>query len=148
MAVKTYMMNDKWLDLNKLNHVFVKSVDGVIQGIEVNGVPAGGGGPEYDTVTVTIPANLDIAADTVDYASSFFFDDENGLYFFPVQTVDPAEDNVFSIAKPVNGFAFIAILEHSVIFDFDNSTGDFEPIDDYLVLINGNATMAAAGAPL
>lgn len=148
MAVKTYMMNDKWLDLNKLNHVFVKSVDGVIQGIEVNGVPAGGGGPEYDTVTVTIPGNLDIAADTIDYVSSFFFDDENGPYFFPIYTANPAEDNVFTIAKPSNGFTFIGILESSVIFDYDNSTGDFEQVDYNLVRINGNANMVVVGAPI
>lgn len=44
MSVKTYGIHDKWTDLDKLNNVNVKSVDGVIESVKINGEEAGGGG--------------------------------------------------------------------------------------------------------
>lgn len=44
MAYKNYKIKDNWLDIDKYNVVDVQSVDGVIQGVKVNGEDAGGGG--------------------------------------------------------------------------------------------------------
>lgn len=44
MAVKNYGIHDEWTDLDKLNTVDIKSVDGVIESVKINGEEAGGGG--------------------------------------------------------------------------------------------------------
>lgn len=68
MAVKTYGIHDKWLDINKLNSVDVKSVDGVIESVKINGEEAGGGGSsDFTTANLQIvnqrnyPTNLKFA---------------------------------------------------------------------------------------
>ena len=37
MATKNYMINDKWLDINKKNIIELQSVDGVLDSMKVNG---------------------------------------------------------------------------------------------------------------
>lgn len=84
MATKNYMINDKWLDLDKQNIVELQSVDGVLDSMKVNGseivtpsgkititengtdidiaqyaladvtVEGGGGGGDFSTAEVTI----------------------------------------------------------------------------------------------
>ena len=51
MAIKNYLINDKWLDLDKQNIVEVKSTDGVIGSVKLNGEEYGGGGGESDFST-------------------------------------------------------------------------------------------------
>ena len=51
--VKNYGIHDVWTDLDKVNDVDIKAVDGVIDSIKVNGEEAGGGGNEYPLVTAT-----------------------------------------------------------------------------------------------
>lgn len=53
--VKNYGIHDEWKDLNKVNDIDIKSIDGVIDSIKVNGEEAGGGGSsDFSTATVTI----------------------------------------------------------------------------------------------
>lgn len=87
MATKNYMINDKWLDLDKQNIVELQSVDGVLDSMKVNGsefvTPSGkititengtdfdiaqyaladvnveGGGGSSDTITVTMSFTRD-----------------------------------------------------------------------------------------
>lgn len=56
MAVKNYLINDKWLDIDKQNIVEVKSTDGVIGSIKLNGEEYGGGGgsSDFSTAEVTV----------------------------------------------------------------------------------------------
>lgn len=56
MAVKNYGIHDKWTNLDKLNNVDIKSVDGVIESVKINGEEAGGGGgsSDFSTAEVTI----------------------------------------------------------------------------------------------
>lgn len=56
MAIKNYMINDKWLDIDKQNIVEVKSTDGVIGSVKLNGEEYGGGGgsSDFSTATLTI----------------------------------------------------------------------------------------------
>lgn len=59
MAVKNYGIHDKWTDLDKLNNVDIKSVDGVIESVKINGEEAGGGGgsSDFSTAEVTVVNN-------------------------------------------------------------------------------------------
>lgn len=53
MAVKNYGIHDKWMDLDKLNNIDIKSVDGVIESVKINGEEAGGGGGEFKIANIT-----------------------------------------------------------------------------------------------
>lgn len=54
MAVKNYGIRDQWTNLDKLNNVDIKSVDGVIESVKINGEEAGGGGSsDFSTAEVT-----------------------------------------------------------------------------------------------
>ena len=53
MAVKNYGIHDKWTDLDKLNNVDIKSVDGVIESVKINGEESQSGG-ESDLTTATL----------------------------------------------------------------------------------------------
>ena len=50
MAIKTYQVNDFWLDIDKENHVDIESTDGVITSVKNNGEDIGGGGSTWNTV--------------------------------------------------------------------------------------------------
>lgn len=55
MAVKNYGIFDKWLNSEQQNVVDVKSTDGVINSVKVNGQEYGGGGSsDFSTATVTV----------------------------------------------------------------------------------------------
>ena len=49
---KTYQIMDPWKDMDVINLVDVKSVDGEITEVKVNGEPAGGGGGATATVQI------------------------------------------------------------------------------------------------
>ena len=52
---KSYCIRDDWKDINKVNYVAFKSVDGDVQDLLVNGEPAGGGGGgDFSTAEVII----------------------------------------------------------------------------------------------
>ena len=51
---KSYCIRDDWKDINKVNYVAFKSVDGDVQDLTVNGEPAGGGGGSTATVQITV----------------------------------------------------------------------------------------------
>ena len=54
MAVKNYGIRDQWTNLDKLNNVDIKSVDGVIESVKINGEEAGGGSSDFSTAEVTV----------------------------------------------------------------------------------------------
>ena len=53
VITKSYSVRDEWKDINKVNYVAFKSVDGEITEVKVNGQPAGGGGGGTATVQIT-----------------------------------------------------------------------------------------------
>ena len=57
MATKNYMINDKWLDLDKQNIVELQSVDGEIDSVKVNGEEYGGGGGSSDFSAAEVTFN-------------------------------------------------------------------------------------------
>lgn len=55
MAVKNYGIYDKWLNSGQQNVVDVKSTDGVVNSVKVNGQEYGGGGSsDFSTATIQI----------------------------------------------------------------------------------------------
>jgi hypothetical protein len=58
MAYKNYIVNDKWLDLNKQNIIELQSEDGELVSAKCNGEDigsgGGGGGGDFSTAEVTI----------------------------------------------------------------------------------------------
>lgn len=57
MAVKNYGIRDQWTNSDKLNNVDIKSVDGVIESVKINGEEAGGGSSDFNTAQMTIAGN-------------------------------------------------------------------------------------------
>lgn len=57
MAVKNYGIHDQWTNLEILNNVDIKSVDGVIESVKINGEEAGGGGGSSDFSTAEVTVN-------------------------------------------------------------------------------------------
>ena len=111
MATKNYMINDKWLDLDKQNIVELQSVDGVLDSLKVNGseieTPSGkititengtdidiaqyaladvaveGGSSDFSTAEVEVTNNMSKAGFTITLPHI----EEDGLY--SVLTVNP-----------------------------------------------------------
>ena len=55
MAVKTYVVNDEWKDINKANKISAYVEDGEVQGVFLNGEElGGGGGGDFSIAEVTI----------------------------------------------------------------------------------------------
>lgn len=57
MAVKNYGIRDQWTNSDKLNNVDIKSVDGVIESVKINGEEAGGGSSDFNTAQMTVINN-------------------------------------------------------------------------------------------
>ena len=60
MAYKNYIVNDKWLDLNKQNIIELQSEDGELVSAKCNGedIGSGGGGGSSDLSTAEVTLNL------------------------------------------------------------------------------------------
>lgn len=80
MAIKNYMINDKWLDIAKENIVEVQSTDGVIGSVKVNGQEYGGGGgsSEFSTANVRFVCTVEEGV-TVDVINSAYLDNNRML---------------------------------------------------------------------
>ena len=89
MAVKNYGIHDKWTDLDKLNNVDIKSVDGVIESVKINGEEAGGGGGSSDWTKANVrvknntsTAIVNVKLDTIEndgFISAFLFKSNIGV---------------------------------------------------------------------
>ena len=73
---KSYCIRDDWKDINKVNYVAFKSVDGEVQDLTVNGEPAGGGGGTTAEVTFVNNTNNE-----VEIAIPFLDQSPSGYYF-------------------------------------------------------------------
>lgn len=76
-TTKSYCVRDDWKDINKVNYVAFKSVDGEVQDLLVNGEPAGGGGG-VTTAEVTFVNNTN---NEVEIAIPFLDQSPSGYYF-------------------------------------------------------------------
>ena len=135
MAVKNYMINDKWLDIAKENIVEVKSTDGVIGSVKVNGQEYGGGGgsSDFSTAEVTV-TSLNGNTILIPYVAT-----GNGVSYLYAVVSDPETYNVALYDGKAMGIIF---NPHGVVA----TTGDIMYADGTF-LISGNGTIAISAAP-
>lgn len=95
MAIKNYMINDKWLDIAKQNTVEVESTDGVIGSVKVNGEEYGGGGgsSDFSTAEVTIINNSSSELNTKTFVVVYPEDEEITSGF----NIDPDSEATFEV---------------------------------------------------
>lgn len=124
MAEKTYSIHDKWTDIDKLNNVDIKSVDGVIESVKVNGEEAGGGGSsDFSTATLTVNGNFT----------------QSDLFVAPVVEKDPNnEDIAFPQLKSGNS-------TYTVILYKGRSTLMFMGSQSRTITVSGNIETVATG---
>lgn len=106
-GTRTYQIMDPWKDRGKVNLVDVKSVDGEITDVKVNGEPAGGGGTlaGYDIISVTVTATDDvfpfIVGNLVDYNNNGelrgAFIINNNCYVDTPQTIPANSTQTFNL---------------------------------------------------
>ena len=123
---KSYCIRDDWKDINKVNYVAFKSVDGDVQDLTVNGEPAGGGGGGATTAEVTFVNNTN---DEVVIQLPFL--DHNpfiGDYFDTVYTAVQGSNEPI-ITPLYNGQTYTSIAGHTID-------------------LSGSATVAGAGVKI
>lgn len=135
MAVKNYGIHDKWTDLDKLNNVDIKSVDGVIESVKINGEEAGGGGgsSDFSTAEVTIIGATGVEATVLLMPNIQDSDRRTGI--------EAIEVKAFSIQKTYNVPLFKG---HSLIKvnsgDVDGLTGNVT-LDRGWLDVTGNCSL-------
>lgn len=142
MAVKNYMINDKWLDIAKQNIVEVKSTDGVIGSVKVNGEEYGGGGgsSDFSTAEVTFIS----VSDT--YGANVTTVDNDSLKH---ETYEVSPQNPVTVTIPLykgknilpviciqgNDQSYMPTTEGSIVFD----------LDSFGYIVTGNGSITAKG---
>ena len=135
MAIKNYMINDKWLDIAKENIVEVKSTDGVIGSVKVNGQEYGGGGgsSDFSTAEVTIVNNTGATTDVGNIASPLFQISTDFLVVSLDTEIANNETLVLDLLTPINlGETPILSVITGVVTNMVNCSVD----DNYLFITN------------
>lgn len=132
MAVKNYRIHDKWTDLDKLNNVDIKSVDGVIESVKINGEEAGGGGSsDFSTARVTVGSGASLHAPVVVNEEEF-----QGI----VLIEEPMEEEMIWQVPLYKGKCMVNIYtsdEGQTI----SVSGNITEIDDNVYHITGDCTI-------
>lgn len=130
MATKNYMINDKWLDIDKQNIVELQSVDGVLDSLKVNGsevvtpsgkititengtdidiaqyaladvnVEGGGGSSDFSTAEVTM--------NSVNFMPLPYLKDGDLVYEYPEDT------GVYTVPIPSSNGGLIITLDRNL----------------------------------
>ena len=150
--VKNYGIHDEWKDLDKVNDIDIKSVDGVIDSIKVNGEEAGGGGGDFKNAVVKIVSNRSRAsrAGFYDFVNN---DDgkligsliDNGVYY--VSNNDLQEFEI-----PANGekdFNIMIVKDNEIKLSFNapapnvsiTGSGEVRSDDGVYCAITGDCTI-------
>lgn len=133
MAVKNYGIRDQWTNLDKLNNVDIKSVDGVIESVKINGEEAGGGGgsSDFSTAEVTLIVSDDFQS-LINIWTPSMVDEPDFACAINNLQAEPGQTNTQSVIL-YKGMAIGTLL-----------LGDFDPAPTINVL--GNVTYEGAGA--
>lgn len=143
MAIKNYLINDKWLDIDKQNIVEVKSTDGVIGSVKLNGEEyggsGGGGSSDFSTATVEFISS----SGTYDVMCCNIVD--NALMLGDYKTVTAKMSWTYTIPL-LNGVAY---LNQRSFIGIDTSVmptmeGSIELGQDVFI-ITGDGTITAKG---
>lgn len=98
MAVKNYGIHDQWTNLETINNIDIKSVDGVVESVKINGEEAGGGGGGVSIANVVLINNTE---DVIDVSLATFVDG----YLIGQQTDagTPVEPGTLNYQTPIIG---------------------------------------------
>lgn len=135
MAIKTYKVNDFWLDIDKENHVDIESTDGVITSVKNNGEDIGGGGSsDFSTAEVEV---INTTADMVS-VSAFSINDTPSSAIMPFGTIMADSDRTYTapLYKGVCAWE-INKARHMVAVTGDISYDD----DDGIIFITGDGAI-------
>lgn len=141
MAVKNYGIHDKWTDLDKLNNIDIKSVDGVIVSVKINGEEAGGGGDSSKVISVNteeLEPNVAYRADktvaeisqAMNEGKMVFVDMGNKTYI-----VTHCNTVIKKIEASLVTFNTTSIETSCVVETNTSATAQFSSTDDYPVFV-------------
>lgn len=135
MAIKNYMINDKWLDIAKQNIVEVESTDGVIGSVKVNGEEYGGGGGSSDFST----AEVTLIVGTVSYVAmqGACIRERGGVG--SIRTSYFIEENTTSVTQAVlyQGMGFVMIDTEATV----SVSGNIQEVSTGYYSITGDCTI-------
>ena len=147
MAIKNYMINDKWLDIAKQNIVEVQSTDGVIGSVKVNGQEYGGGGGESDFSTAEVTF---ISVSDMYKASGIFVDNVNECIKFEEYFVSPQTPVTVTVAlyKGKNILPINCVTENDQSY-MPTTEGSVEfSIESMGFIVTGNGSITAKGTSI
>ena len=128
---KSYMINDKWPNFSKENHISAKITDGNIDEVLINGEPAGGGGATATVVVTNNSAERFISL-AVPFANEYF----NGYASGGIKAIDSANPETINVLLN-DGGAFLYFPEGVGTLVL---TGDIAE-DDGDVFVTGDGTI-------
>lgn len=139
---KSYGIHDKWTDLDRVNNIEIKSNEGVIEEITVNGEPAGGDG-DLTAANVTF---INSAEGSNPYQVKLMELTENGTM-----------ETIHDVNYGVNVTCKIPLYKGSAIYSLNiikNANGNIEPtatggvsinMSGLTITVTGDGSFTAAG---
>ena len=139
MAVKNYGIRDQWTNLDKLNNVDIKSVDGVIESVKINGEEAGGGGSsDFSTATLTLTNTTEnlVVCEVPCYRDGAEILSSRAVVFGAVG--DEPTTATFNVVCKSNGATLTIVSEGATVA----TSGDIQYIEaEHLYIITGDCTI-------
>ena len=135
MAVKNYGIHDQWTNLDTLNSVDIKSVDGVIESVKINGEEAGGGSSDFSTAEMTIAGN----ESSIGLTCAFIYEDSGEAAL----TVSSGGMSIGEYVVPLYKGTAMAHLDFREIGNVV-VTGNATINEDGLIIITGDCTITLA----
>ena len=135
MAVKNYGIHDKWTNLDKLNNVDIKSVDGVIESVKINGEEAGGGGGDSDFSTATLTVNGNFTQSDLFMVSVIEKDPNNEDIAFP-QLQNGNSTYTVILYKGRSALMFMGSQSRTITV-----SGNIETVGTGVYIITGDCTI-------
>ncbi len=162
MATKNYMINDKWLDLDKQNIVELQSVDGVLDSLKVNGseivTPSGKititeNGTDIDIAQYALAdVNVEGGGGSSDFSiAEVTFSGISGTAFATMpKIIDTPFDAILPLQNEVTDETYtIALYKGKAVISLDltgvegnvTTSGDIELLEESTYLVTGNGTI-------
>lgn len=128
--VKNYGIHDEWKDLDKVNDIDIKAIDGVIDSIKVNGEEAGGGGGDFSTATVEID---NTTRTSINCAVPVISEEQQGVCKALARIT--GEDHIFNTVPLYKGKALLVFQSGTI-----EATGAVDKLGDIAYIVTGDAT--------
>lgn len=146
-GTRTYQIMDPWKDRDKVNLVDVKSVNGEITDVKVNGVPAGGGGGGKEIKVTATGGDTNGECYLTIYLSNAITD-IRGLSINEEHNYGLGAQGKIEMFMPDDHYADVLLLKDSVTMDIVTAegftytvTGDATPTTQNSYQVSGNCTV-------